>query len=125
MTTTTQTKTQIGCTPQGRAIQKVCHQFGDGCTLPFAPCKKGYEPIQKQTKQRMYACYLHDKHRKKRIQKEGGKYRLGEVSLEPFWEYWEQQQQQQQKLQQVSGSPSDNEEEDKDKSSPSSKKVQQ
>jgi len=31
-------------TIQGRAIKEASMKFGDGNTLPFTPCKKGYKP---------------------------------------------------------------------------------
>lgn len=32
-------------TLQGKAIKKAAIDFGDGRTLPFAPCKRGYVPL--------------------------------------------------------------------------------
>lgn len=79
----------IGSTPQGQAIQIACIKFGDSFTLPFSPCKKGYEPLDKKSGKRMYACRFHNSDREKRRNRELGKYRSGEVHLEPFWEFWE------------------------------------
>ena len=59
-------------------------RFGDGATLPFTPCKKGYKPIIDG--KRFYACPLHDKARRKRVQKENGVFRKGEVDLNIFWQ---------------------------------------
>mmetsp|Transcript_5167 Transcript_5167/g.8796 ORF Transcript_5167/g.8796 Transcript_5167/m.8796 type:complete len:97 (+) Transcript_5167:419-709(+) len=71
-------------TPQGRAIRDASIRFGDGETLPFRTCKKGYLPTVDRRK--MYACYLHSRMREERFQKEGNKFRHGEVDLaETFW----------------------------------------
>ena len=71
-------------TPQGRAIRNASVRFGDGETLPFRTCKKGYIPFVDG--RRMYACYLHDKQRQERVKKEGGRFRRGEVDLRSaFW----------------------------------------
>jgi len=96
-------------TPQGRAMKEVCIQFGDGKTLPFTPCKRGYLPMkgekeikevenasgkqqqQKRQKQNneiihMVACSFHEKLRRKRLQKENNILRWGEVNVnELFW----------------------------------------
>ena len=97
-------------TPQGRAMKEVCIQFGDGKTLPFTPCKRGYLPMkggkaikevengsrkqQKQKQQKrnneimhtMVACSFHEKLRRKRLQKENNILRWGEVNVnELFW----------------------------------------
>jgi hypothetical protein len=58
-------------------------KFGDGATLPFTPCKKGYNPVAGSRP--MYACPLHDKQRRRRVTKEGGIFRKGEVDLNSFW----------------------------------------
>ncbi|CAB9498771.1 expressed unknown protein [Seminavis robusta] len=72
-------------TLQGKAMQAAALRFGDGDTLPFTPCKKGYKPFA-STKQIMYACPLHDKERRQRVKKEGGLFRKGEVDLDlVFW----------------------------------------
>lgn len=71
-------------TPQGQAIREAAVKFGDGETLCFMPCKKGYIPIVNG--ERMYACPLHHKERMKRLTKEGGNFRRGEVDLTTFWE---------------------------------------
>ena len=63
-------------------MQAVVQNFGDGKTLPFTPCKKGYQP-QQQGATRMYACPKHHVQRKKRVEKEG--WREGEVDLSIFW----------------------------------------
>ena len=71
-------------TPQGRAIKEASVKFGDGHTLPFTPCKKGYIPIIGGTK--MYACPLHTKQRERRVKREGGRFRRGEFRLDYFWD---------------------------------------
>lgn len=71
-------------TPQGRAIQEATKLFGDGETLPFTPCKRGYQPVVNGLP--MYACSHHHQERKKRFQsKTKLGYRLGEAKLEQFW----------------------------------------
>jgi hypothetical protein len=70
-------------TPQGRAMQEAAIRFGDGATLPFTPCKKGYIPVAKGRD--MFACPLHNDARQKRVAKEGGSFRKGEVDLSEFW----------------------------------------
>jgi hypothetical protein len=70
-------------TPQGRAIQEAGIIFGDGATLPFTPCKKGYIPVANG--RNMFACPLHNESRHKRVAKEGGIFRKGEVDLNEFW----------------------------------------
>jgi hypothetical protein len=70
-------------TPQGRAMQAAALRFGDGETLPFTPCKKGYKPIAGSRP--MYACPFHDKERRRRVTKDGGIFRKGEVDLNIFW----------------------------------------
>jgi hypothetical protein len=57
--------------------------FGDGATLPFTPCKKGYMPVANG--RNMFACSLHNESRHKRVAKEGGIFRKGEVDLNDFW----------------------------------------
>jgi len=71
-------------TPQGQAIKEIAIKFGDGETLCFTPCKKGYIPVIHG--ERMYACPLHHKERRKRVKKEGENFRRGEVDLNEFWE---------------------------------------
>ena len=71
-------------TPQGRAIKDASMKFGDGQTLPFTPCKKGYIPLVAGMK--MYACPLHTKQRERRVKREGGRYRRGEFPLNRFWD---------------------------------------
>lgn len=75
-------------TPQGRAIHQAASMFGDGKTLPFTPCKKGYLPFHGKTGERMYACSLHNKARRKRLMCQNGNlaFRSGEVDLRMFWE---------------------------------------
>jgi len=73
-------------TPQGKAIQEASERFGDGKTLPFTPCKKGYVPINTFDGTRMAACPLHNKHRWARLRKEKMCFRKGEVDLNFFWE---------------------------------------
>ena len=78
-------------TPQGRAILSAARRFGDGRsnTLPFAPCKRYYNPYSESDgsgkRVRMYACRLHHELRKKRVTKEGGRWRDGEKHLDDFW----------------------------------------
>jgi hypothetical protein len=76
-------------TPQGRAIKQAAIDFGNGQTLPFTPCKKGYIPILVEGKKRRVACPLHNKAREKRLAKEKGKFRDGEVDLNIFWSKYE------------------------------------
>lgn len=101
-------------TLQGRAIKKASIDFGDGRTLPYAPCKRGYMPLvqdvvrsknsngggngndnginvakddetQKGYKH-MVACSFHEKHRRKRLARDKGKLRGGEADPnELFW----------------------------------------
>jgi hypothetical protein len=75
-------------TLQGRAIKQAAIDFGDGKTLPFTPCKKGYiallvvgdNVIQK------VACPLHEKARRKRLAKEDNQRRKGEANPDVlFW----------------------------------------
>lgn len=68
-------------THQGQAIRETAFKFGDGETLCFTTCKKGYIPIINGVK--MYACPLHNKQRQVRVSKEG--FRSGEVDLNIFW----------------------------------------
>ena len=70
-------------TPQGQAIREAAVKFGDGETLCFTPCKKGYIPIINGVK--MYACPLHNKQRQARVSTQGGSFRSGEVDLNIFW----------------------------------------
>jgi len=65
----------------GRAIYEAALRFGDGRTLPYTPCKKGYLPVVKG--QTRVACPLHEHKRRQRIQKHG--VRAGEVDLRQFW----------------------------------------
>ena len=71
-------------TPQGRAIQQASVDFGNGQTLPFTPCKKGYIPLVDGV--RKVACPLHNLAREKRLKKENGKFRKGEIDLSCFWD---------------------------------------
>ena len=70
-------------TLQGRAIKQAAIDFGNGRTLPFTPCKKGFIPMVKG--QRMVACPLHNKAREKRLAKEKGEFRKGEFKLNRLW----------------------------------------
>jgi hypothetical protein len=70
-------------TLQGRAIFQATTLFGDGKTLPFAPCKRGYQPTVNGIP--MYACWHHHQERKKRFNKKQG-YQPGETKLEQFWQ---------------------------------------
>ena len=76
-------------TDQGRAILEAARKFGDGKSLPYPPCKKYYNPYSEVNadglKTRMYACRLHHEQRKKRLKKEGGRWRKGEKPLDFFW----------------------------------------
>jgi len=64
-------------TLQGRAIRQASVRFGDGTTLPFTPCKTGYQPYGNGVP--MLACPRHDAMRKERVRKEGGRFRNGEA----------------------------------------------
>jgi hypothetical protein len=57
--------------------------FGNGATLNYPPCKKGYLPIVKN--KRMYACWIHHEKRKQRFEREGRKWRDDEQPLSIFW----------------------------------------
>ena len=70
-------------TLQGMAIQQAAVDFGNGQTLPFTPCKRGYIPIVNG--KRMYACSFHNKARAKRLAKDNEVFRDGEVDLKTFW----------------------------------------
>lgn len=70
-------------TPQGRAIKQAAVDFGNGQTLPFTPCKKGFIPLVNG--QRKVACPLHNHAREKRLAKEKGQFRKGELNLNLFW----------------------------------------
>lgn len=74
-------------TPQGRAIQDASIRFGNGRTLPFTPCKKGFVPYAHG--ERKYACPLHHKARRKRVLGEGGRFRPGELDLHILWQKYE------------------------------------
>ena len=72
-------------TPQGRAIQEATTKFGDGKTLPYTPCKKGYIPYHKFTGERLYACMYHNKARRRRLVKNNTiVLRDGEVDFNKF-----------------------------------------
>lgn len=70
-------------TPQGMAIRDASIRFGNGRTLPFTPCKKGFIPYADG--ERKYACPLHNKERRKRVLAVGGSFRKGELDLHAFW----------------------------------------
>ena len=70
-------------TPQGRAIKQAAVDFGNGQTLPFTPCKKGFIPIVDG--QKRVACPLHNGAREKRLAKDRWKIRLGEMDPSVFW----------------------------------------
>lgn len=70
-------------TLQGRAIKQAAVDFGNGQTLPFTPCKKGFSPMVNG--QRMFACPLHNKAREKRLAKEHREFRKGEFNLNRLW----------------------------------------
>ena len=71
-------------TPQGRAIKEASIRFGNGQTLPFTPCKKGFVPHV--AGQRRYACPLHNQARQKRVLAANGRFRPGELNLETLWQ---------------------------------------
>jgi hypothetical protein len=75
-------------TPQGRAIVSASGRFGDGLTLPFTPCKRGYIPVVGG--ERMFACHLHDRFRRRRFGRERAAFRAGEVDLAVLWKRKEQ-----------------------------------
>ena len=70
-------------TPQGRAIRDASIRFGNGRTLPFTPCKKGFIPHADG--ERKYACPLHNKERRRRVLAAGGGFRKGELDLNILW----------------------------------------
>jgi len=70
-------------TPQGRAIKQAAVDFGNGQTLPFTPCKKGYIPMVDG--KRKVGCPLHNLAREKRLKKEQGRCRKGEMNPNIFW----------------------------------------
>jgi hypothetical protein len=70
-------------TLQGKAIKQAAIDFGNDQTLPFTPCKKGFIPLIGE--EQRFACPLHNKAREKRLAKEQGKFRPGEVDLNLFW----------------------------------------
>eukprot|EP00532_Pseudo-nitzschia_australis_P005748 CAMPEP_0168170584 /NCGR_PEP_ID=MMETSP0139_2-20121125/4259_1 /TAXON_ID=44445 /ORGANISM="Pseudo-nitzschia australis, Strain 10249 10 AB" /LENGTH=116 /DNA_ID=CAMNT_0008088099 /DNA_START=302 /DNA_END=652 /DNA_ORIENTATION=- len=77
-------------TLQGRAIRRASIDFGDGKTLPFCPCKRGYMPTKintnTKTNVKMVACSFHEQARRKRLARERGKLRGGEADPnELFW----------------------------------------
>lgn len=89
------------CTLQGKAIRSAAKQWGDGRTLSFTPCKRGFVPIKygKDGMQLLCACSIHHAQRWRRLfgpQKKHcdfatmctGKIRLrpGEVDPRMFWE---------------------------------------
>lgn len=76
-------------TPQGKAMKDAADRFGDGKTLPFTPCKKGYIPVVNG--ERKYACPLHNAARKRRVIRDKGRFRDGEVDLNKvFWKSFSQ-----------------------------------
>ncbi len=106
-------------TPQGRAIKEAAVKFGDGKTLPFAPCKKGYIPMtvvvvdsnnnnkcnnnkynnnnnkynnnNNKTTKCFVACSFHEKARRTRLAREKGILRGGEADPKTlFWDKAEQ-----------------------------------
>ena len=68
-------------TLQGKAIRDASVRFGNGRTLPFTPCKKGFIPFAHG--ERKYACPLHNKERRRRVLATG--FRPGELDLNVFW----------------------------------------
>jgi hypothetical protein len=77
-------------TLQGRAIVAASKRFGDGKTLPFTPCKRGFIPVVGGTP--MLACHLHNSFRQKRFKKEKCVFRKGEFDLRYFWNQGDQDQ---------------------------------
>lgn len=75
-------------TLQGRAIKQASIDFGDGKTLPFTPCKKGYIAIVLKGGKAIQkvACPLHEKARRQRLAKDGNKRRKGEA--DPAFLFW-------------------------------------
>jgi hypothetical protein len=76
-------------TLQGRAIKRASVDFGDGRTLPFTPCKKGYIAVVALgggKAVRRVACPLHEKARRRRLASEGGCTRKGEA--DPAVLFW-------------------------------------
>lgn len=72
-------------TPQGRAIHETTTKFGNGKTLPFTPCKKGYQPYHKISGERLYACMHHNKARRRRLLRNNALvHRNGEVDFNRF-----------------------------------------
>jgi hypothetical protein len=82
-------------TPQGRAIAAASRRYGNGETLPFTPCKRGYIPVvvavasgdASEQPRAMFACHLHDRFRRRRYLKERSTFRPGEEDLSRFWEH--------------------------------------
>ena len=74
-------------TPQGIAITNYTSIFGCGKDgIAFPVCKRKYQPFSNKTGERRTACHLHEEARRKRIDKDGGKFRFYEVDLEEtFW----------------------------------------
>ena len=77
-------------TPQGRAIQQASRRFGNGRTLPFTPCKKGFIPHVNG--ERRYACPLHHQARRRRVVSNEGGFRPGELDLHVLWQRYETKQ---------------------------------
>lgn len=79
-------------TPQGEAIQLTAQRFGDGNTLPFTPCKRGYMPFD-ENMTKLCACRIHHRFRWKRIHAKGKfSFRPGEMKLLVFWQQQQQRQ---------------------------------
>ena len=75
-------------TPQGKAIKQASIDFGDGKTLPFPPCKRGYIPIFQDgnNNKLLVACSFHEQARRKRLARDQGKLRGGEADPQQlFW----------------------------------------
>ena len=70
-------------TPQGIAIQDAAERFGNGETLPFTPCKRGYIPMVRGMQK--YACHIHNNKRKARVKRNGDQFKNGEMNLSLFW----------------------------------------
>mmetsp|Transcript_6544 Transcript_6544/g.15911 ORF Transcript_6544/g.15911 Transcript_6544/m.15911 type:complete len:113 (-) Transcript_6544:304-642(-) len=84
-------------TLQGKAIKRASIKFGDGKTLPFCPCKRGYIPVpdnnnNNNNKTQLVACSFHEKARRKRLARDKGKLRGGEADPKSlFWDNKAQQ----------------------------------
>jgi len=110
-------------TLQGRAIRRASIDFGDGKTLPFCPCKRGYMPTKintnTKTNVKMVACSFHEQARRKRLARERGKLRGGEA--DPNELFWSKEEAENDNTVYVNGNDNDNDNGD-DAGSDSTKK---